>query len=375
MNTGLVNLGTPEVAITEKTESYNPETTDDFLSFDCTSGNLEAVLPPAADALGKRFTFKKTDASANTLTIDGNGAETIDGSATLVIGAQYGTAQLVSTGTEWLTTAPSIAGLTVEAASVLNQDVTTDAKPTFAGVSLTAEADVTSLNRTSGDLTLKTTTSGDVDINPVSLITRINSGSTTNASTPAIYFGDDTGGVAGIRSNNGAIEYQDNGGGWTGLAGIGGGGGVPKVTLYTANTATNISNSSYKIIDFDDQVLDDGSYVTTGASWKFTPANNSVTWFHAQVTLGTTSVLGLSEDIVIRMLKYSGSASEYLRNIHYMEGSPAGAFITMNLSGVIKQTTGTDYYYIDIFQRSGSTVPLQSSYTTATFFQAITFTS
>jgi hypothetical protein len=50
---------------------------------------------------GVRFYIKKIDSSANAVTIDGNGSETIDGSATQVIVTQNVCLTVVSDGTEW----------------------------------------------------------------------------------------------------------------------------------------------------------------------------------------------------------------------------------------------------------------------------------
>ena len=45
----------------------------------------------------------KTSADAAAVTLDGNGAETIDGAATYAaIDAQYDTAHLLCTGSEWI---------------------------------------------------------------------------------------------------------------------------------------------------------------------------------------------------------------------------------------------------------------------------------
>ncbi len=48
-----------------------------------------------------RYTIKKTDVSANAVTIDGNGAETIDGATTQSLPAQYDSMEVVTNGTEW----------------------------------------------------------------------------------------------------------------------------------------------------------------------------------------------------------------------------------------------------------------------------------
>lgn len=62
--------------------------TDDVLLVDTTGGGVTVTLPEAKLYRGRRFTIKKMVA-ANTLTIDGAGAETIDGSATLAVTTQY----------------------------------------------------------------------------------------------------------------------------------------------------------------------------------------------------------------------------------------------------------------------------------------------
>jgi len=49
-----------------------------------------------------RQTIKKTDASANAVTVDGNGAETIDGSTTVSLAAQWDFITVVSNGTNWI---------------------------------------------------------------------------------------------------------------------------------------------------------------------------------------------------------------------------------------------------------------------------------
>lgn len=68
---------------------------------DATSAAFTVTLPAASDARGRKVTVKKIDASANVVTIDGDGAETIDGAATQSLSAQYASFTLVSDGTEW----------------------------------------------------------------------------------------------------------------------------------------------------------------------------------------------------------------------------------------------------------------------------------
>lgn len=64
-------------------------------------GAITVNLPAAASHSGRRYEIKKTDSSANTVTIDGSGAETIDGAATYVLNTQYQSVTIVSDGTSW----------------------------------------------------------------------------------------------------------------------------------------------------------------------------------------------------------------------------------------------------------------------------------
>ncbi len=72
---------------------------------DATAGNVVITLPTAASAfsggIGRVYNVKKVDASANTVTVDGSGAETIDGAATQVLTDQYQSMTIQSNGTSW----------------------------------------------------------------------------------------------------------------------------------------------------------------------------------------------------------------------------------------------------------------------------------
>jgi hypothetical protein len=72
---------------------------------DATDDDVVIALPSAASAfhggVGRVYNVKKVDASANTVTVDGNAAETIDGAATQVMTAQYQSMTIQSNGTGW----------------------------------------------------------------------------------------------------------------------------------------------------------------------------------------------------------------------------------------------------------------------------------
>lgn len=60
---------------------------------------------------GARLTFKKIDSSVNTVTIDGNGSETIDGATTYVLSTQYDSVTIVKGATAWHVEADNTVGL------------------------------------------------------------------------------------------------------------------------------------------------------------------------------------------------------------------------------------------------------------------------
>jgi hypothetical protein len=66
---------------------------------DATGGNITVTMLAAQLIKGVQYMIKKIDSSVNTVTIDGNGSETIDGATTLVLSTQYDSAIIISDGT------------------------------------------------------------------------------------------------------------------------------------------------------------------------------------------------------------------------------------------------------------------------------------
>jgi hypothetical protein len=83
------------------TTPYTVVVTDRTILIDATAGAKVVDLPTAASSKWRILTIKKIDASANVVTVDGNGAETIDGAATYVLTAQYEAVTVQSDGTTW----------------------------------------------------------------------------------------------------------------------------------------------------------------------------------------------------------------------------------------------------------------------------------
>jgi hypothetical protein len=88
-----------------KTANYTVTVDDStkIIYVDATSGNITiSLLASATAGNGFPITVKKSDSSTNTVTVDGNGAETIDGSLTYVLRRQYEGVTLRADSSNWI---------------------------------------------------------------------------------------------------------------------------------------------------------------------------------------------------------------------------------------------------------------------------------
>lgn len=85
--------------VATKTGAYVITTSDSTILADTTSAGFAVTLPTAVGST-KRYTIKKI-ASANTLTINTTSSQTIDGSTSIAITAQYESISVVSDNSNW----------------------------------------------------------------------------------------------------------------------------------------------------------------------------------------------------------------------------------------------------------------------------------
>jgi hypothetical protein len=88
-------------AVTPGSYPYSAATNDQVILASAASGNVQINLPAVATVPGREYIIKKTDATANTITIQANGAETIDGQNTIAENIQYQSYTIVSDGNHW----------------------------------------------------------------------------------------------------------------------------------------------------------------------------------------------------------------------------------------------------------------------------------
>ncbi len=101
LDTDAAGSGVQTLSVVTKTGAYTATTSDAVILCDATSAAFSITLLTAVGNAGLVLHIKKTDSSANAVTIDGDGTETIDDSTTKVLASQYDAVRIVSDGTEW----------------------------------------------------------------------------------------------------------------------------------------------------------------------------------------------------------------------------------------------------------------------------------
>lgn len=91
--------GVSALTVTTQTTTANVDATDD-LTVDTGTSDHTLTLPAVSGLTGVVLRFKKTGVSG-VVTVDGNGAETIDGAANFTLTEQYESATIVCNGTTW----------------------------------------------------------------------------------------------------------------------------------------------------------------------------------------------------------------------------------------------------------------------------------
>lgn len=94
---------------TAKTANYTLTANDEAIKFNTNSGNLTAFLPTAVGIKGKWYSVIKVSAS-NTLTVEPDGSETINGSLNYAITANNSVITFQSDGSNWFITSIGVQG-------------------------------------------------------------------------------------------------------------------------------------------------------------------------------------------------------------------------------------------------------------------------
>ena len=92
--------------VSVSTTPYTVLSSDEILLVDSSSAAITVNLPAAADNDKRRLTIKDAggQAGTNNITVDPNGAETIDGETTYLLDTNYESIDVVCDGTGWYIT-------------------------------------------------------------------------------------------------------------------------------------------------------------------------------------------------------------------------------------------------------------------------------
>jgi hypothetical protein len=89
------------VATSAKTAAYTANGNDYVIRCNATTAAFTVTLPAAASNTGRAYVIKKTDNSANAVTIDANASELIDGSLTVALTTLNQVVRICCNGTGW----------------------------------------------------------------------------------------------------------------------------------------------------------------------------------------------------------------------------------------------------------------------------------
>lgn len=101
LDTSTDATGTESLAVATKTTSYTATNSDAVILCDASAAGITVTLPTAVGRLGRVYNIKKIDSSSFTVTVDGDGSETIDDGTTAILTVQYESITIISDGTEW----------------------------------------------------------------------------------------------------------------------------------------------------------------------------------------------------------------------------------------------------------------------------------
>lgn len=129
---------------------------------------------------------------------------------------------------------------------------------------------------------------------------------------------------------------------------------------YESNAGQTITNNAAAaIIDFEDQIYDTNSAVTTGASWKFTPPSTG--YYHADVyLLMASSVAWSAGDRILFQIFKNGTYLNTLERIDWNNNTTSTS--QMQAKGSITMAlASSDYIDVRVAQNSGSDIALSTS--------------
>ena len=127
------------------------------------------------------------------------------------------------------------------------------------------------------------------------------------------------------------------------------------VAAYTTNAGQTVNDITTTIIDFEDQVHDTDSCVTTGAAWKFTASTPGYYLVQASILFNTTTTW--TETEISCLYLYKNGTAIYVLD-RETDHSSANHYLHNYGSGLVYLNGTTDYLDIRVYQNSGGNLTL-----------------
>jgi len=96
-----LTAATMSLTVSSKLINFNADDTAVVYLCDATGGAITMSLPTAASYTNRIYIVKKIDASVNTVIIDADGGDLIDGGGTATLLVQYESLSIVCDGSDW----------------------------------------------------------------------------------------------------------------------------------------------------------------------------------------------------------------------------------------------------------------------------------
>ncbi len=113
-----------------------------------------------------------------------------------------------------------------------------------------------------------------------------------------------------------------------------------------------VPTATATLIDFDTVIFDDGSDVTTGASWKYTAPSTGYYFVQAAITLESSASWEIGESLMIQVFKNGASIGTLaIAFVH-----AAGTFQMFATGSMVIALSATDYIDIRVTQDSDVTI-------------------
>lgn len=166
--------------------------------------------------------------------------------------------------------------------------------------------------------------------------------------TDSFYFGDPT--------TNGSWRIVKNGeylqrqlrvlGGWVDQDVI--------ACKYETNASQSIPDATWTIVNYEDQVFDTHSRVTTGASWKWTATRDCIVFVKACMLFGTATWAD-GEIRVLEVYLNGARAATLERNEHFLADN---AYSVMCKGSTLIEMSDGDYIDIRVYHNQGAAVAI-----------------